>query len=105
MCVSVYVCVRVVQVFARGPVSAGINAGPIENHWDNTIIDWNCEATTIDHIVSIVGWGTDAGTDYWIVRNSWGQYWGNTGWFRIVRGQNCLGIEQNVNWATPKALN
>jgi hypothetical protein len=53
-------------------------------------------------VVSIVGWGTDPDTDeqYWIVRNSWGQFWGEMGFFRIVMGKNALGIESEIAWAT-----
>ncbi len=33
---------------------------------------------------------------------SWGQYWGEQGWFRLIRGVDALGIEDMVSWATPK---
>jgi len=33
--------------------------------------------------------------------NSWGQYWGEMGFFRIAAGQNILGIESGISWATP----
>merc|ERR1712032_1104405 len=50
------------------------------------------------HAVKIVGWGTDMGTDnnhdFWSVANSWGEKWGEAGFFRIVRGKNACGIEK-----------
>jgi len=97
------------EVFARGPIATGVDAGPLETYqggilWDKT------GANSIDHIVSIVGWGVStgqpgdnvpAGTKYWIVRNSWGTYWGEEGWFRIVRGIDNLAIEDDGAWAVP----
>jgi len=50
------------------------------------------------HAVRIVGWGTDSETnqDYWKVANSWNPYWGEEGYFRILRGENTCGIESQV---------
>jgi len=48
------------------------------------------------HAVKIVGWGTEKGTDYWLVANSWGTtQWGDLGgFFKIERGTNQCGIEK-----------
>jgi hypothetical protein len=48
------------------------------------------------HAVRIVGWGVDNGTKYWRVANSWNQFWGEHGYFRIRRGVNECGIESQV---------
>lgn len=40
------------------------------------------------HAVKIVGWGTESGTDYWLVANSWDTTWGLDGYFKIKRGTN-----------------
>lgn len=88
------------EIFARGPVSAGIDADGLRGYVGGIYKD--TPDFEINHIVSIVGWGTaDDGTKYWVVRNSWGQYWGEMGFFRIIRGVNSLGIEDEVAWATP----
>lgn len=46
----------------------------------------------IDHSVTVVGYGVEDGVKYWKVKNSWGDQWGNNGFFRIIRGKNECGI-------------
>nr|WP_033824661.1 C1 family peptidase [Kitasatospora sp. MBT63] len=54
---------------------------------------------TIDHVVSIVGYGTQGGVDYWIVKNSWGTSWGKDGFGKIARGKNTCGIASAPSWS------
>lgn len=47
------------------------------------------------HAVLVVGWGVDGTTPYWLIQNSWGDTWGEQGFFRIVRGNDECGIEDD----------
>ena len=52
------------------------------------------DGETVDHAVVVVGYGNDAvsGKDYWIVRNSWGAGWGESGYIRMKKGVNMCNI-------------
>jgi len=55
------------------------------------------------HAVRIVGWGVDGGAKYWKVANSWNPHWGEKGYFRIKRGSNEAGIEDQVTFSPANA--
>eukprot|EP00935_MAST-01C_sp_MAST-1C-sp1_P000791 g791.t1 len=48
------------------------------------------------HAVSMIGWGEQDGQKYWLVKNSWNEQWGDGGTFKIVRGTDECGIEDEV---------
>lgn len=49
------------------------------------------------HAVEMIGWGTEGGEDYWLIKNSWNEQWGDGGLFKIARGVNECGIEDSVS--------
>lgn len=46
----------------------------------------------VNHAVLAVGYGTENGTDYWLIKNSWGAAWGDQGYFKMQRGVNMCGV-------------
>jgi cathepsin X len=94
--------IKQAEVFERGPVVAGVWGALLLDYSGGVFADLDTPRNTT-HAVSIVGWGKDddTGKQHWIVRNSWGEYWGeNMGFFRVLLGENVLGIESEVVWAT-----
>jgi len=80
-------------------------AEPIVGYKGGVFTD-DSHSQSTNHIVSITGWGWDDDSEswYWIIRNSWGQYWGEMGYIRVQAGKNLLGIEGEVAWVTPGAF-
>ena len=88
------------EIYKNGPIACAVNSDPLDNYRGG-IIDMPKKSKSTDHIVSIVGWGTVGGRKYWIVRNSWGEFWGDLGFFKIYMGENQLGIEGDCAAAIP----
>jgi len=53
------------------------------------------------HAIRILGWGVERGTPYWLIANSWNTDWGDNGTFKILRGQNHCGIEDQISAGLP----
>jgi len=89
------------EIYKNGPIACGIDAGPILNYTTGISA---LAGDGVDHVISVVGWNTDATTkkEYWIVRNSWGEYWGNMGYIYVEKGNNALHLEDQCAWATVK---
>ena len=47
----------------------------------------------VDHSVVLVGYGEENGIEYWIVQNSWGNFWGENGFMRLRKGKNLMNCE------------
>ncbi|CAL5083869.1 unnamed protein product [Urochloa decumbens] len=72
------------RAVARQPVVVIINADPFQ-HYMSGVLSGPCAAGT-NHAVTVVGYGADAGgRRYWIVKNSWGEGWGEGGYVRMER--------------------
>jgi C1A family cysteine protease len=88
-------------LYETGPLAVALNANPLQTY-SSGILDKTssqCPTSGINHAVTMVGYGT-AEKDYWIVKNSWGKSWGESGYFRIRRGNGTCGINCYITTAT-----
>jgi cathepsin H len=77
-----------------GPVSVAIQAASDFMFYHGGVYDsTQCSSSpqTLNHGVAVVGYGVDT-EPFWIVRNSWGAGWGESGYVRMARGKNMCGI-------------
>ncbi|KAF7662383.1 hypothetical protein LDENG_00238100 [Lucifuga dentata] len=82
-------------VATRNPVSFAYEVTSDFMHYHQGVYtSTKCHKTTekVNHAVLAVGYGTENGTPYWIVKNSWGVRWGMKGYFLIERGKNMCGL-------------
>ena len=78
------------------PVAIAIEADHMSfQFYSSGVYSGNC-GTNLDHGVLLVGYGSENGTDYWIVKNSWGNTWGDNGYIYIARGSGTEGGECGI---------
>ena len=88
-------------LYETGPLAIALNADPLQTY-SSGILDLTaakCPTSGINHAVTLVGYGTGS-PNYWIVKNSWGKSWGESGYFRIRRGNGTCGINCYITTAT-----
>jgi len=74
------------EIYSYGPVTIALDASPIETAKAGSVFIKRSSSSyspELNHLVAIVGYGNDGKNDYWIIRNSWGTFWADSGYLNI----------------------
>ncbi|KAK2660625.1 hypothetical protein Ddye_007158 [Dipteronia dyeriana] len=91
------------NLLKNGPLAVGINAVYMQTYIGGVSCPYIC-GKHLDHGVLLVGYGSAAYAPirfkekpYWIIKNSWGESWGENGYYKICRGRNVCGVDSMVS--------
>jgi len=89
---------KMVSQIQSSPISVCVDAETWQTYTSG-IVGSSC-GKQLDHCVQAVGLNVDGAKPYWIVRNSWGTTWGNSGYIYVEQGINACGIANDATITT-----
>jgi C1A family cysteine protease len=85
------------NLLSFGPIPVGIDTQSLNFElYSGGIMDGSHCGKDVDHAVAVVGYTQD----YWIIKNSWGDMWGEHGYFKLKKGTNACGINSYSSFIT-----
>ncbi|KAL7200195.1 hypothetical protein ACSBR1_032172 [Camellia fascicularis] len=94
------------EVYKNGPVEVSFTVYEDFAHYKSGVYKHMTGDVLGGHAVKLIGWGTtEDGEDYWLLANQWNRSWGDDGYFKIKRGTNECGIEEDVTGGLPSSKN
>ncbi|XP_065183010.1 cathepsin O-like [Sycon ciliatum] len=87
-------------LFQNGPFAIMINAASLKDYVGG-IIQHHCPFKNVNggyHSVVVVGYDMTGEVPYWIIRNSWGEAFGEEGYFRVVMGKSMCGLGVQITY-------
>jgi len=80
-----------------GPISVAVDANMGWQFYSGGVFKpLLCNKEKLNHGVAVVGYGSEGSDNYWIIRNSWGATWGESGYMRMKAGSNTCGVANSA---------
>lgn len=85
------------EIFKRGPISCAIQATKELDAYQGGVFAQRLSKIELNHVVSVIGWEATEAGEAWIIRNSWGEPWGEFGFYRTPTSAAASGNGANLN--------
>ncbi len=85
------------KALSKGPTSVAVGVNDVFRSYSSGILRRadGCQEYPVTHAVTAVGYGTEGGVDYYIIKNSWGAGWGENGFMKLEQGNTCGILTRN----------
>jgi len=91
------------EIFKNGPVEVAFSVYEDFLTYKSGVYSYTTGSFLGGHAVKMLGWGVENNVPYWICANSWNPHWGDQGYFKIKRGGDECGIEDEADAGIPKS--
>ncbi|KAL6865160.1 hypothetical protein ACP4OV_016311 [Aristida adscensionis] len=84
---------------AKQPVAVGIDSTTFRFYHGGVMSGLGCSTDDLNHAMVLVGYGSTDGAKHWLLKNNWGEHWGEQGYMRLERGTNACGVAKMPTYA------